>query len=56
MNNKDKIKFIQFFQDKNYIDRSVQIKSFDDYDNYLDYYINEKLDPIKYLKTKIQVL
>lgn len=54
MNNKDKIKFIQFFQDKNYIDRSVQIKSFDDYDNYLDYYINEKLDPIKYLKTKIR--
>ena len=48
----DMLNFIKFFQNKDYIERQAQINSFYNFDNYIDYYISEKLSPIKYLKIK----
>ncbi len=55
MNNiKEKIRLIRYFQKKDYLERAIQINSYQGYDNYLDYYVNEKLDPVKYLKIRIK--
>ncbi len=52
--NKQKIRLIEFFQDHDYLERAIQISASHGYDNYLDYYICQKLSPVKYLKTKIR--
>lgn len=57
MNKKDiknKLKLINFSQSKHYLDRTIQIKPFDNYDNYLDKYVCERLSFSKYIKTKLK--
>ena len=51
---KEKIGLIQFFQSGHFLDRSAQIEPYEGYDSYLDYYIAERMDPIRYLKTRIK--
>ena len=52
----DQIEFIQFFQSEEYLERAAQIKEYKGYDNYLDYFVSKKLDPIRYLKIKMKQL
>lgn len=49
-----KKRLLHFFQNNDYLERSIQIHAYDKYDNYLDYYVNEKLDPVKYLKIRLK--
>jgi hypothetical protein len=51
---KDKIRLIKYLQKKDYIERAVQINAYQNYDNYLDYYVCEKVDPLKYLKIRLK--
>ena len=52
----DNIGLVRFFQDGRYLERAVQIKNHEGYDNYLDYYVSEKLSPLKYVKMKAKSL
>ncbi|MBR5754576.1 MAG: hypothetical protein IKX97_01965, partial [Erysipelotrichaceae bacterium] len=52
----DNIGLVRFFQDGRYLERAVQIKNHEGYDNYLDYYVSEKLSPLKYAKMKVKSL
>ena len=52
--NKDKQEFIKFFQNREYLERAVEISSYRGYDNFLNYYLCEKIDPIKYLKIRLK--
>ena len=53
-NIKEITKWIKFFQNNDYIERLSQISSFHNYDNYLEYYICEKLNPFMYIKARLK--
>lgn len=47
-------RLIHFFQSSDYLERMVQINTHKGYGNYLNYYVAEKLDPLRYLKARIR--
>ena len=49
---KNSIKYIKFFQNENYVERVSQINPYHGYDNYLDYYLCEHVNLLKFLKIK----